>query len=420
VQNILDSSVFQLQFRRPCWIVLAVLLGFAVAAPGAGRAGEMSADDEALRRDAIAAITRGDHITALSLFQESLNAAASTRRWRTRLQLAQVLGALGHHSEALGEYKRVIKRVTREDVGAAQSRGTDNDAPGNRSPSTSDHEMTQLLAAIKVAAASEAREAGRGKEAERLMEDAAHLHPAWRHSRQEERDCSARGLLAQGSDLYWSHYLYAQCVGDSNIHAHIKALEEATRLKPDWAVAYNEMGLRFGYWQERGRLDASAALLSHAVQLDPTSGIFATNLAMAYHHLGHLRTAADVAQRAAQLLPANAAVQEQLGRALEDTEHLKGALFAYTAAAELEPSRHDALCAQVFLSHYLCAWKGLKDKLRRLEHILRGPVLQRNGWGGTCDQPFRLFSYSLPPDVGFLLTAHVTAKEAANIPGMVC
>jgi protein O-GlcNAc transferase len=54
--------------------------------------------------------------------------------------------------------------------------------------------------------------------------------------------------------------------------------------------------------------------------------------------------------------------------------------------------------------------------LQLLETTLRGAILERKGWGGTCDQPFRLFSYSLPSDVAPLLTAHVLAKEAAAIP----
>ena len=58
------------------------------------------------------------------------------------------------------------------------------------------------------------------------------------------------------------------------------------------AQAYNEMGMQFGYHQSRGQLGKSAQLLTTAVGLDPGSGIFLANLAMAYHHLGLLRQAA--------------------------------------------------------------------------------------------------------------------------------
>ena len=101
--------------------------------------------------------------------------------------------------------------------------------------------------------------------------------------------------------------------------------------------------------------------------------------------------------------------------ALEDKEDAKGALVAYAAAARLDPTNSDALCAHVYLAHSLCAWKGWRERLRLLEQTLRGTVLQRQGWGGTCDQPFRLFSYALPADLVPLLTAHVVRKEAAKI-----
>ena len=47
-----------------------------------------------------------------------------------------------------------------------------------------------------------------------------------------------------------------------------------------------------------------------------------------------------------------------------------------------------------------------------------GPVMERQAWGGHCDQPFRLFSYPLPADVVPMLIAHVTRKEAASVPAI--
>jgi hypothetical protein len=40
-------------------------------------------------------------------------------------------------------------------------------------------------------------------------------------------------------------------------------------------------------------------------------------------------------------------------------------------------------------------------------------VLQETGWTGSCDQPFRAFSYPLPPDLLTELSTHVVTKEAA-------
>jgi tetratricopeptide (TPR) repeat protein len=148
-------------------------------------------------------------------------------------------------------------------------------------------------------------------------------HPVWRTETPSSLECLARKALARKSDFYWAHYQYAECVGRGEqgetydgTHAQVGALTRATKLKPDWALAYNDMGLRFGYWQHRGNLQASVKHLSHAVALDPSSGIYFTNLAMAYQHMGQLVKAANFSRRAATLQPDNAQVQVQLGRGM--------------------------------------------------------------------------------------------------------
>jgi len=97
--------------------VLTVALVVVVILPAVG--GVLS-DEEAARSAAIVAITRGDHITALARLQEALrlsrspgaltaHARTTSRGWYVRLQMAQILGALGRHAEALVEYKSVAK-----------------------------------------------------------------------------------------------------------------------------------------------------------------------------------------------------------------------------------------------------------------------------------------------------------------------
>lgn len=170
-----------------------------------------------------------------------------------------------------------------------------------------------------MAAASEAREAGKNREGTRLLADAMHLHPSWHGKEQSAIECLARKILAHESDFYWTHFLYAQCVGKgdpdaSKTQKQIEALSNATKLKPDWALAYNDMGLRFGYWQQRGELHAAVRYLSHAVSLDPHSWIYTINLAMGYQHMGQLAQAADFSRRSATMKPDDAQVQQQLGR----------------------------------------------------------------------------------------------------------
>jgi tetratricopeptide (TPR) repeat protein len=190
---------------------------------------------------------------------------------------------------------------------------------------------TYAYTAVKAAAAAASRDAGLAKESARLLEQASLLQPAWHGQSAQAIDCAARQELAKDSDFYWTHFLYSQCMehvlppgsGADPTQLQMQALAAATKLKPDWAVAYNDMGLRFGYWQARGQLDKSVTFLEHAARLDPSSGIYATNLGMAYQHVGRLAKAAEVSRRAALLLPDNSAVQEQLGRALEDIEDHK-------------------------------------------------------------------------------------------------
>lgn len=61
------------------------------------------------------AITRGDHTKSLALFRKALrlsdeetSGGQGANGWYVRLQLAQVLGALGQPVDALNEFKRVI------------------------------------------------------------------------------------------------------------------------------------------------------------------------------------------------------------------------------------------------------------------------------------------------------------------------
>ena len=93
-------------------LVVCVALCLSVAG-GLDRDTATSDENESLRRAAIDAITRGDPATSLSLFRQALaSRTGSGARWQIRLQLAQVLAALGHFSEAFREYTRALEDST--------------------------------------------------------------------------------------------------------------------------------------------------------------------------------------------------------------------------------------------------------------------------------------------------------------------
>ena len=260
--------------------------------------------------------------------------------WHVHLQLAQVLAALGQQTDALSEYRRVI--------GAGpEDAPPDVLAAGMLSPIVAPARcvlLTFCARAAAVVAARISRDAGHFRESDRLLAHAMILHPGWRNERESSLECVARKVLGRKSDFYWAHYQYAECVGRSEqgdtydgTHAQVSALTRATKLKPDWALAYNDMGLRFGYWQRRGKLQASVKHLSHAVGLDPASGIYATNLAMAYQHMGQLAKAASFSRRAATLQPDNAQVQVQLGRGRSPRNHPPVCVLASRTSLISEP-----------------------------------------------------------------------------------
>mmetsp|Transcript_14899 Transcript_14899/g.23178 ORF Transcript_14899/g.23178 Transcript_14899/m.23178 type:complete len:292 (-) Transcript_14899:4-879(-) len=157
--------------------------------------------------------------------------------------------------------------------------------------------------------------------------------------------------------------------------------------------------------------------MKHAVALEPGSAIYNTNLGIAHQHAGQFQEAAQASKKAALLQPDHAEIQQQLGRAMEEIEELEEALEAYTAVTKLDPSHEDGFCAMVFVRHFLCSWKGWRSRMKKLENLLRNKVLKRKGWGGTCDQPFRLFSYPLPADLTRDVSRHVVRKELASLAG---
>ena len=283
----------------------AIVLAVCWQATGAGEGVEQDADVHA-GRAAIAAVTRGSHKTALRIFREALSSpcpegsssAGVCDRWRLRLQLAQVLVSLGHSADALSEYRRVL---------AATLGSPEHDQERGMPPLT--------LAAVTVEAAAVMREVSDPTQAAHMLAQAMDLHPHWRGQAPLATECAARRVLADTSDFFWQHVRLAQCLAQrehydpaAGAQGQMQALLRATELKPDLAHAYNDLGLRFGHWHERGELPRSAALLSVAVSLEPAHGVYCVNLAMAYQHLGHLHQAAAWSRRAAELAPGNAQV----------------------------------------------------------------------------------------------------------------
>ncbi|KAJ1469079.1 hypothetical protein T484DRAFT_1852892 [Baffinella frigidus] len=234
----------------------------------------------------------------------------------SQIQRAQVLEAVGRKREAAEQFLAAAEHSPRGDKALAL-RG-------------------QTLAFSALVRAWARMRRGGGAGSERAWGDATEV-------------CDARRVVSGGNDFFWTHLMLSRCEdGRGRVDAAVAAAGEAVRLKPDYALAYNEMGMRFGYWQGRGEGGKAVELLKVAVGLEPSSGIYRVNLAIAHQHQGETSESVVQAREAARLLPSEPDVHQQLGRtleesgrdymagrALEESGDLPGALDAYHRAVQV-------------------------------------------------------------------------------------
>lgn len=96
-------------------------------------------------------------------------------------------------------------------------------------------------------------------------------------------------VCAGGNDFYWPCHEAGVCLHEvEHPDDAMDMLMRATLLKPDFALAYNEMGHRFGYWHDKGQPTRAKEFLTIATQLEPTSGVYWVNLGMALQHVGEV------------------------------------------------------------------------------------------------------------------------------------
>ena len=144
------------------------------------------------------------------------------------------------------------------------------------------------------------------------LQEALRLNPLW-GSDLPSSLCDAHEILAGGSDLYLAYLEPYRCLASQGrMLEAVRVLHAAVEEKPDWAWALNELGAKFGFWQERGQAAVPLRLLEAAVALEPKEGIYVTNLALAHQHAGQLLQALQLSRSAARLLPSHPQVASRL------------------------------------------------------------------------------------------------------------
>ncbi|EKX55322.1 hypothetical protein GUITHDRAFT_131550 [Guillardia theta CCMP2712] len=378
------------------------------------------------REEAVRLVSRGEVLQGIQLLQ-SLSSCEHPPL--ISIQLAQVLRASGREAEANAHLERLLSCPRFQALGFVQvcwreMRMIHAEHARSRvaldtlledAPVRTWKRAEEVSAAIHRILGKDEQDPDHRQQSWHLKQ-ALRLNPLWRSDLPSSL-CDAHEILAGGSDLYLAYLEPYRCLASQGrVLRAVRVLHAAVAEKPDWAWALNELGAKFGFWQERGRAAVPLRLLEAAVALEPQEGIYVTNLALAHQHAGQLLQALQLSRSAARLLPSHPQVWMQLGRAAEDAEEMEIAVKAYRRASLLDPREEDAFCSWMSLKTSLCSWSGLEQEMEMLQQRMQSRVLTRRTWGGACDQPFRLFPYPVGEQLLLHLARHVVEKERSAIP----
>ncbi len=109
---------------------------------------------------------------------------------------------------------------------------------------------------------------------------------------------------------------------------------QAVKLKPDFAIAYNNLGLTL---HDQGKLDEAEAILHKALQLSPDFAEAHNNLGLVLHGLGKPEAAATCFRQALKLKPGYIKAYNNLGLALHNQGKLDEAEVYLHKALQLSP-----------------------------------------------------------------------------------
>jgi Tfp pilus assembly protein PilF len=112
------------------------------------------------------------------------------------------------------------------------------------------------------------------------------------------------------------------------------AYRQAIELKPDYALAYNNLGKVL---HDQGRVDEAIAEYQKAIQLDPKIAMAHANLGGALYNKGRVDEAMTECQKALELDPKNAIAHNNLGLVLERKGRWDEGIAEYQQAIKLDP-----------------------------------------------------------------------------------
>lgn len=235
---------------------------------------------ETLHAQAILACQRGQHVTAVDLFQQAIR--QDPARPAYHYNLGNALKDLGRFAEATPCYEQAL-RLKPDYSEALNNLGT-------------------VL-----------QGQGRLAEAVASYEKAIQLKPGY-----------AEAL-----------YNMANCLHSlQRLPEAIVCLQQAMQAKEDFPEVYNCLGNIF---LEQGKLDAAVNCFQHALRLNPNVAEFHFNLATAFKELCKFDEALTGFQKAVELAPGLASAHNNLGNVFKGKGRLPEAIASYNKALQLLP-----------------------------------------------------------------------------------
>ena len=127
----------------------------------------------------------------------------------------------------------------------------------------------------------------------------------------------------------------ASNAGLMQFDAAIDSYKEALKIKPDYAEAYNNMGVAL---QDKGDLESAIGSYKQALKIKPSHAEAYNNIGNALKHKGDLEAAIDSYKQALKIKPNYCEAYMNLGNALQDKGDLEAAIDSYKQAIKIKTS----------------------------------------------------------------------------------
>lgn len=138
--------------------------------------------------------------------------------------------------------------------------------------------------------------------------------------------------------LYWSD-LGACCIAAGRFSEGEAALEQALRLRPDFAEAYNNLAIAC---LQTGDVTRAVECYEQAIRLRPDYADAYSNLGNMLREQGQAEAAVTACEQAFRMRPDNPEVVNNFALALQEAGQMDAALEHYRKALQLRPSYADA------------------------------------------------------------------------------